>query len=265
MDFVDFELCFLKNFNNLLNATVGKIKMNGVNCYYYTRQIHFEKDIIDLSIIPHDATKVVVDKDTVDELFNNMSNVDTITFYNIENEKINYQDVYFRKYYSCKCVVENFKYKSVALKNIRKFQKELEISVTKTHSEYIDLLKLGNKKIETLDLDEIIHRQADFLYLNKGIISFNIKLDGQIVAGIVCKHNSSELDMICCNYDVRYIKYCLCDALYSSVIEWSRDSSIANINWGNVAKQDIGVLQFKKKYSTNLEEEILCHIFRKHN
>lgn len=263
MENIIFDLEFFKVFNNIFDSQVGIKCINNVLCIYYTRKIDFFDGIIDLSIMPENKQLIDLNSEITNELFIMFKNIDVVTIYdlNIPLKKMN--NCLFERYFTFFCSINSYKHLSKVLKNVKKHSEKTTISFTTEFKEYLDILMLGNKKIKNFDNQTIMIEQANFLSKHyKNIVSFNIKYNNKIIAGIICKIKDSCVEMICCNYNSYYLDYFLNDKLYYTVIEWCKCNNVEQINWGNVSDFDDGLKQFKKKFSNIIEEKYLCHCFR---
>ena len=263
MESINFELGFLKAFSNLENSDSGLMTINNCPCFYYTRHI-FEFNLVDLSVIPFNNRSINIDNNNCKELFDRFDFLDTITIYNINFFGSHDRKYIFENYYKYICVISEFHNPLNRVKNKKNLNKFLKIDITNNIDDFYAILSLGNKKVVTMDSANIIQRQAKYLFEKKDeIISMNVKSNNKLVAGMICKKNSNELEMICCNYNNDFLQYSINDILYYSTIEWCKKNGIIKVDWGNVSEYDTGLMRFKKKYSTNILKFNLCHVFKR--
>lgn len=194
------------------------------------------------------------------------NNAASSSFYGIKGEREFLQNInkipILKKYYCHYLDKENFQ-KCLGNRNVKRARNECKMKQAESEYEIYYILQMGNLKTQYRDSEEMVHQQAKLLLClekEKKAVVFYTEESEKITGGIVAIILQNQLYMLVNNYIPQYLIHRPNDFLYDQLIHFAMKQDIDLINWGETEGTDEGLIRFKKKYSSIIEEKKSLHL-----
>lgn len=158
------------------------------------------------------------------------------------------------------CDLESFRIKSNYKRKYKKASKYLQILNDKVQlSQIYSGLQLYYKMNFSFKNIAIIERKYSKIFLeNQNTINLICYFQNQIVGIMIGFIFEDSAYMHIFYYDESYKNYYISDFMYQEFIRVSKQKCIHKVIWGDVAKNDSGLNEFKKHYSTEVAKKYYC-------